>query len=129
MSLRRAYKGKNRRKIPRKRDSFFRFVVGLNVLAWGVFVISMILFHYARPELISGVQEYWGMEGRDNWSETLSFYLIALLTLCFVLALAVLLMRRKRSRRKHDYFGMNVIILIVISASSLTWILTSMNWT
>jgi uncharacterized membrane protein YqjE len=85
------------------------------------------VFHYARPELISGVQEYWGVEGRENWSMTLSFYLMFLLSISTFMSLVVLILKRKRSRRRNDYMGINIVILFIIAASSLTWIYIEMN--
>lgn len=123
MSNQTAFEGQNRRHTPRSHDKFYQIVLALNVLAWVIFVISLIVFHYARPELISGVQEFWGMEGRSDWSDSLSFYLIGLLQLCTLLSVIVLLLRRKRSRRKQDYFGINVVILLAISLTVLVWIL------
>lgn len=118
------YEGQNRRKTPRSHDRFYQIVLGLNVFAWVVFVAALIVFHYARPELIFGVQEYWGMDGRSDWSGTLSFYLLCLLSACNFLSALVLILRRIRTRRKNDYFGINVIILLAISVTVFIWILT-----
>ncbi len=118
------YQGKNRRTTPRSQDRFYQIVLALNVLAWVIFVVSLVVFHYARPELISGVQEFWGMEGRNDWSDTLSIYLVGLLMLCTIMSFVVLLLRRKRNRRKQDYFGINVVILLAISLTVLVWITT-----
>ncbi len=59
--------GHDRRKASRGKDRFYQIVVGLNIFAWALLVGSLILFHYARPEFITGVQNYWGIEGRDFW--------------------------------------------------------------
>lgn len=119
------WEGGNRRKLPRSHDTFYQIVIGLNVVAWVIFVICLIIFHYARPELVSGVQDYWGVSGREDWSYTLSFYLIVLLFICTFMNLCVMVMRRYRTRRKHDYFGINVVILLAISVTVLVWIISS----
>lgn len=121
------WQGENRRKKPRSHNKFYRFVLGLNVFAWVVFVAALIVFHYARPELISGVQEYWGGEGRQDWSYSLSYYLLALLGFCTSISLSVLILRKFRNRRQNDYFGINVIILLIVSVTVLIWIVSDMR--
>ncbi|GAB5382253.1 MAG: hypothetical protein Alis3KO_37120 [Aliiglaciecola sp.] len=120
------WQGENRRKTPRSHDRFYQIVLGLNIFAWVVFVAALIVFHYARPELISGVQEYWGVEGRQDWSRSLSVYLLILLALCTLMSLLVLILRRFRTRRQNDYFGINVVILLAISITVLIWIVSDM---
>lgn len=120
------WQGENRRKTPRSHDRFYQIVLGLNIFAWVVFVAALIVFHYARPELISGVQEYWGVEGRQDWSRSLSVYLLILLAICNALSLLVLVFRRFRTRRQNDYFGINVVILLAISITVLIWIISDM---
>ena len=124
MQEEKTWQGENRRHTPRNQDKFYRIIMGLNLVAWLVFLIAMIVFHYARPELISGVQEFWGLEGRTDWSSTLTFYLLMLLGLCFTLGVAVVVMKRRRSRRKNDFFGINIGILLTITVTSLIWIMT-----
>lgn len=127
MSKESNWQGENRRNTPRIGDKFYQTVMILNVIAWVVFIAAMVVFHYARPELVSGVQEYWGMEGREDWSMTLSFYLISLLSLSTFLSFTVLVLKRARSRRRHDYMGVNIVILLIIAASSLIWIYIEMQ--
>jgi glucan phosphoethanolaminetransferase (alkaline phosphatase superfamily) len=118
---------KNRRKTPRSHDKFYQIVLGLNIVAWVVFVAALVVFHYARPELISGVQEYWGVVGRQDWAKSLSFYLLLLLGLCTILSLALLFLRKLRTRRQSDYFGINVVILLVITVTVLVWIIVDLK--
>ena len=124
MSEQEPWQGENRRKTPRTDDKLYRMVVGINLFAWLLFVVALIVFHYARPELVSGLQEYWGVDVRTDWSDTLSFYLILLLCLCIVLATITLILKRRRSRRKGDFFGVNVGFLLAITLAGLVWVLT-----
>ena len=121
------WEGKDRRKTPRKADHFYRIVQILNVAAWVVFVVALVVFHYARPELITGLQEYWGIDGRVDWSETLTFYLLLLLGFCLLLATCVFFMGKRRNRRKGDFFGINVYFLLIIGIVAITWILLQIN--
>lgn len=127
MTEEKQWQGENRRTTPRSGDKFYLLINILNLVAWGVFIAALIVFHYARPELIFGVQEFWGVEGRQDWSGTLSFYLIVLLTICTGLGLTTAIMKRQRSRRKNDFFGINLLILLVIAVSSLVWIFSEMH--
>ena len=110
---------KDRRKSPRENDKFFQSMVAVNVLGWFVFLAALMVFHDARPEFVSGVQAFWGVQGREEWSETLSLYLVLLLVTCVAISLVVLLMKRKRNRREKDHFGINGFVLMFTALSSL----------
>lgn len=109
----------NRRKLPRENDRFFQCMVFINVLGWFVFIGALLVFHDARPEFVSGVQAFWGIEGRQGWSETLTLYLAGLLSLCLIISVMVLIMKRRRNRRDKDHFGINGYVLLLTAVSSL----------
>lgn len=109
----------NRRKQPRQNDGLFKFLVFMNVLGWFVFLGALIVFHYARPEFVSGVQAFWGITGRQEWSSTLSLYLAGLLFMCVVISVIVLILKRQRNRRENDYYGINGYVLMFTALSSL----------
>ena len=109
----------NRRKSPRENDRFFQCMVFINVLGWFVFICALLVFHYARPEFVSGVQAFWGVEGRQEWSKTLTMYLVGLLLLCVIISVTVLIMKRRRNRRYKDHFGINGYVLMVAATLSL----------
>ena len=109
----------NRRKLPREGDRFFQYMIFINVLGWFVFIGALLVFHDARPEFVSGVQAFWGIEGRQGWSTTLTMYLIGLLTLCVIISVTVLVMKCRRNRRENDHFGINGYVLMVTAVSSL----------
>jgi heme/copper-type cytochrome/quinol oxidase subunit 2 len=109
----------NRRKTPREKDLLFKCMLLVNVLGWITLLGALLVFHDARPEFISGVQAFWGIQGREHWSETLLVYLVALLVGCVMISLIVLVMKRQRNRREQDYFGVNGYVLMVLASSSL----------
>ena len=109
----------NRRKTPRQNELLFQIIVGINVFGWFVFIAALLVFHYARPEFISGVQEFWGVTGREGWSSSLSFYLFGLLVTCVAISVTVLILKRLRNRREKDYFGINGYVLLVVASASL----------
>ncbi|WP_158769730.1 hypothetical protein [Paraglaciecola sp. L1A13] len=114
------WQGKNRRKTRIENDKLFQIMVGVNVFGWVVFVAALIVFHYARPEFITGAQEFWGVTGREQWSASLSTYLVGLLFACVGLSLAVLILKRKRTRRKSDNFGLSGFVLLLVALVSLS---------
>jgi hypothetical protein len=109
----------NRRKSPRENDFLFKFMIGINVVGWFVFIGALLVFHNARPEFISGVQEFWGVTGRKEWAPELSYYLIALLSTCVAISISVLLLKRRRNRREKDHFGINGYVLLIVASASL----------
>lgn len=114
------WRGDNRRKLPVVKDKLFKIMIGVNVVGWMVFIAALLVFHYARPEFISGAQDFWGITGREDWSVSLSFYLVSLLVGCVGLSLAVLLLKQRRTRRQNDYFGINGFVLLIVASISLT---------
>jgi heme/copper-type cytochrome/quinol oxidase subunit 2 len=112
-------KVQKRRKSPRENDKHFQCMVFINVLGWFVFIGALIVFHDARPEFVTGLQAFWGVEGRQEWSKTLTMYLVGLLSLCVIISVIVLFMKRRRNRREKDYFGINGYVLMMTAASSL----------
>lgn len=109
----------SRRKSSRENDILFKIMIGINVFGWFVFIAALLVFHNARPEFISGVQEFWGVSGRREWAAELSYYLVALLSTCVAISISVLLLKRKRNRREKDHFGINGYVLLVVASASL----------
>jgi hypothetical protein len=112
-------KAAKRRKTLRENDKLFQIMVGFNVFGWFLFIAALLVFHYARPEFISGLQEFWGVTGRKKWSSSLIFYLFALLTSCVAISITVLLLKRLRNRREKDHFGINGYVLLFVASASL----------
>lgn len=108
-----------RRVLAHQRDKLYRVMMTLNIMAWLILLAALILFHYARPEFISGVQTYWEIEGRTEWSQKHLRYMLWLLQICLVTTIVTLLMKRKRGRRKQDSKGVNVMMLLFITVVSL----------
>lgn len=114
-----------RRVKKRSQDPFFRIVVILNLSAWLSLFIALVLFHFARPEFISGVQKYWGIEGRIYWSKEHVSSLLTMLQICLAFGLVSTFMRSRRNRRKSDHFGVNLFVLLAISSISMLTLYTS----
>lgn len=117
----------NRRKLPRENEMLFKTLVALNVIGWCVFLAALIVFHYARPEFVSGVQAFWGVTGRQQWLSSLSMYLVILLFVCVLISVLVLILKRQRNRREHDYYGINGYVLMFTAVSSLVILYFELN--
>ncbi|MBT0587626.1 hypothetical protein [Alteromonas oceanisediminis] len=111
--------GRDRRELPRIQDRVYQVAVTLNILAWVALVAALVMFHFARPELVTGLQSFWGVDGRENWSKDHALALNYLLQGALVMTLVSLWLNRKRSRREHDHTGVNLFILVVIVIISL----------
>ncbi|MDT0581073.1 MULTISPECIES: hypothetical protein [Alteromonadaceae] len=116
----------DRRQTPASKEPLFRVMVILNVSAWFSLLGALVLFHYARPEFISGVQKFWGVEGRIYWSQAHVDGLLATLQVCLGLSLVSMILRLRRNRRKTDNFGINLFILLAITVISLITLYTTM---
>ena len=117
----------DRRQTPASKEPLFRVMVILNVTAWFSLLAALVLFHYARPEFISGVQKFWGVEGRIYWSQDHVDGLLTTLQVCLGLSLTSMILRLRRNRRKTDSFGINLFILATITTLSLITIYTTMH--
>jgi nitric oxide reductase large subunit len=112
----------DRRKKARQHDRFYQCVMVMNIIAWVLLIASLVTFHYARPEFITGVQNFWGIEGRDFWSQEHLSDLLSLLQICLLITIVTIVLRSRRNRRKSDGVGVNILILLVISITSLVTI-------
>ena len=116
-----------RRSTPRSKTPFYKVMLGLNIFGWVGMVVVLILFHYARPDFISGVQQYWGIEGDASWSQSHLSAMTIMLQVCLIVSLVSIVMRARRNRRRTDSFGANLIILFAIAAISLITLATTLG--
>ena len=94
-------------------------MVFITVLGCFVFIAVLLVFHDSRPEFVSGVQGFLGIEGRQEWSKTLTICLVWLLSQCVIISVAVLIMKRRRNRRDKVHFGINGYVLKCSAGGSL----------
>ncbi|GFD84900.1 hypothetical protein [Alteromonas sp. KUL150] len=116
-----------RRSTPRSQTPFYKVMVGLNIVGWVGMVVVLVLFHYARPDFISGVQQYWGIKGDTTWSESHLSAMTIMLQVCLIVTLVSIIMRARRNRRRSDSFGINLFILLAIAGISLITLATTLG--
>jgi hypothetical protein len=117
-NIKKQWLGKDRRKIRRIQDNFYRLLSWLNGLGWILFIAVVYLSHYARPEFESGLDRYFGLEVRDYWDPDYTRTILVLLLCCIGLSMAVLLLKLRRNRRKNDKyspFGFGLLILALVT--------------
>lgn len=116
-----------RRSTPRSQTPFYKVMLALNIVGWVGMVVVLVLFHYARPDFISGVQQYWGIEGDTTWSESHLSAMTIMLQVCLFVTLVSIIMRARRNRRRSDSFGINLFILLAIAGISLITLATTLG--
>ena len=121
------YGVEERRSRPRAKTNFFRVMLALNIMGWLALVVTLVLFHFARPDFISGVQAYWGIEGDTGWSAGYVKAMQIMLQVCLLVSLVSIVMRARRNRRQGDHFGFNLFVLASIALISLITLATTMG--
>lgn len=99
-----------------KQDKIGTVVNVLNGVAWLVFLIALIIFHYARPEA-----EYFvymlidePVEVRDFWVKELKAWLYIALYSCVGITATTLVVNRTRLKRRNDRERYGLYLLLVV---------------
>ncbi len=95
----------------------------LAIVAWLLFLAALIVSHYARPEMDSGLVRYLGLDVRDYWRPRLTFWLVYLLWGCVLVSVVSFLLNRARLKRRSDHLHFNIILLLLSSSGMLFYIL------
>ena len=98
------------------------------VVAWTSFILALIWFHYARPDLIPGYAKYKGIEDkfREDWLLNWTDMLTIQLVICSIFSLTAILINLKRMRRKNDHFHTSLLMLAIVSVAAtlyLIWVI------
>ena len=104
-------------------DLICRAFSGLAIAGWLLFLIAMVLAHYAKPEMDTGLVRYWGITIRDEWHPLLTAFLqYCLLAAALISGLSIVL-NRLRLRRRSDHLHLNIVLLLVSCVSLLLYVL------
>ncbi|GAB2914475.1 hypothetical protein [Rheinheimera gaetbuli] len=103
-------------------DLLCRAFAWLAIIAWLLFVLALVVAHYARPEMDTGLVRYWGIEVRTDWRPKLTLYLQYMLWATAALSGVSLLLNYLRSRRRNDHLHLNIILLLLSCAGFLLYL-------
>lgn len=106
----------NKSRRHQENDWLLMLIRVLTLLSWSLFIIALIVSHYARPELEYGIVRFLGGEFRSEWLQTPKHILQILLLVCAVLSNINIILRQRRNRRASDSIGLNQIGLFIFSA-------------
>ncbi|RKF20424.1 hypothetical protein DBZ36_08275 [Alginatibacterium sediminis] len=106
-----------RRKGPDQIQRSFNYVA---LIVWALFVVSMLAFHFARPEQPYAWTYSEGIsQARTSWDENYQFWFLLFLWSCCGLTLLTIALNWLRSRRRNDYMRVNLLLLALIVIASL----------
>jgi len=108
----------NRRKGP---DWMVKTFHWLSVAGWVVLLIALGLTHLAKPEMRTGLTDYWQIELRQYWEPELTAWLIYLLWFCCMFSLCSLVLNQFRLRRSSDRRAFNTLLLLLVSLAALSF--------
>lgn len=103
-------------------DLVRRLFGGLAILAWLVFIAAIVVVHYARPELDTGLIRYWELDIRQEWHPKLTAWLHYLLWGTALLSAISLVLNRLRARRKEDRLQFNLVLLLLTSIALVLYL-------
>ena len=103
-------------------DLLCRAFAWLAIIAWLLFVLALVMAHYARPEMDTGLVRYWGIEVRTDWRPKLTLYLQYMLWATAALSGISLVLNYLRSRRRNDHLHLNIILLLLSCVGFLLYL-------
>ena len=104
-------------------DLLVRAFKYLAIIAWLLFFAALVVSHYARPEMDSGLVRYLGLDIRDYWRPRLTFWLVYLLWGSALVSVASIVLNRMRLKRRSDHLHFNIILLLLSTSGMLFYIL------
>lgn len=106
----------NRRKGP---DFLINIVNFASIVTWILFILALISFHYAKPELETLITRAYQLELRERWIETYLRMMQICLLVCGGLSITALILQQKRTRRRSDTFRYHFIISGLLACTGL----------
>ncbi len=102
---------KNRR---RKRDIWAKTLIALNIFAWLLFLVILLVFHKVQPEFETFFDRFYQLDIRTFWDLRYSSTLIYCVMSGITINITGLIISRYRGRRENDPM-MSLIITGIIS--------------
>lgn len=96
-----------------KQLSFWSRVLGwLSIVGWSIFVATLVVYHYARPEHDTILTEIFGIPVRKHWHITLGDLFVILLLVGLVVSLMTFTINLVLFSQNRQHLWLNNMILI-----------------
>ncbi|MBO9490553.1 hypothetical protein J7384_09270 [Endozoicomonas sp. G2_1] len=99
----------------------------LAIFGWCLFIVAMVISHYAAPEENYGLLRYHNIEVRDTWLMPLTNQLYVVLWLSALSSYFCIVLDKFRARRKSDNKHFTAVLLLIITIAWVTYILINVN--
>lgn len=104
-----------------KQLSFWSRVLGwLSIIGWIIFVVALVVFHYARPEQSTLLTEIFGIDVRDYWHITLGELFVVLCLLGLLLSSIAFTINLVLFRQHRQHLWLNLMILMLTCVGGLS---------
>ncbi|BCE02041.1 hypothetical protein [Marinicellulosiphila megalodicopiae] len=100
-------------------DFWIKSLPIFNMVAWGLFILTMALTHIAQPEMDTGIVRYHELEIREHWLMPIVFWIQITLLGMIMLLFGNIVVAKNRTRRKCDQQYLNQWLLLVLTLFSV----------
>ncbi|QOL24843.1 hypothetical protein LP316_11040 [Thalassotalea sp. LPB0316] len=118
------WQGEERRK---HTDFWVKTARSLTIIAWLLFIVALIVSHFAAPETDFGIVRYHDLEVRKFWIKPLTNYLYVILWCAALISYVSMIVNRFRARRATDNRSFYVKLLLVIIVAWVIYLLLNVN--
>ncbi len=94
----------------------FQLVAWCAGIGWMMFIVVLILIHYARPEVDYGILRYFDVQTRDHWLFEPRNCALILLGLCSLCCVCGIIRARKINKMMH-LASLSLVALAFLSVS------------
>jgi hypothetical protein len=114
-----------KRKVERRKgpDKWVKSLTWFGVIGWIFMLITMIIFHFARPEKDKAIVGFYQNRLGQDWDASFVPYFITLSIVILFLSVVGLLINSQRRSRKGDSYRVSLILLVIISIFGLLYYL------
>ena len=101
-------------------DFWARFLFYLNILAWILLIVILLIFHRAQPEFETLFDRFYQLKLRTDWDIQYLYYLIYMVIFGIFTSITGLLLGIYRGRREKDH--KKALIITGIISIILLWV-------
>ncbi|WP_018691665.1 hypothetical protein [Algicola sagamiensis] len=103
------------------KSSLSKVIRALTLTAWGLFILSLVIFHYARPELEWGILRYFDIPVRTFWLISLLTWLKVVLLACVAFSCYAIYLNYQAGAN-HFRFNLYLLATVSIVFFTLLWV-------